>query len=151
MAKQHLESIFRKSLNQYKERLWYIKLQVSIFAHCISPGDYLILSHYRRYLIECKEIRIDRQRFTFDALSQKESLLEFERKHTNNMSYLLLMFWNHGIKKSSIFMIPILEWCEFEENHGKKSATFVEIEERFSHQKLEVLKGGLLNLGNILV
>ena len=134
-------------MNQYKNNLWFIKLQVNQLAFCRSPADYIILG-FNRYLVECKEVdcRKNKKAFTISRVTQRDSLEYFDSKHINNISYLLIFFRFKRLAESYFYMIPIDEYILYEEKLEKKSININNFEANFNEWKVKVLKGGLLEL-----
>ena len=148
MGKQVLESVTTKSLRVMKN-IYYIKLQVNPLAHTKSPGDYLVLTENKRYIIECKEIDMRKRinnTWRFERLTQEEDLLLFEKTHLNNNAYILIMFRKRMIRTSSIFFIPIEKYILIKKYWEKKSMKLTDFEREFLLYKCDVRPGGLIKI-----
>ena len=152
MAKQRLEGIFTLSLKERSD-LWFMKLQVNPLAHKQTPGDYLILSHSYRYIVECKETKcIDgKARFDFSRLTQEQELQIFRNQTVINRPYILFLFWHGRFMKSEIFLIPLSIFQNYKRTHDKKSFNLNNFNEFFYDCKLQPLKGGLIDLTEVLI
>ena len=128
VTKNRLEHDFSSILRGINH-IYYLKLQVNIHAHTPSPADYLVLSKIRRILVECKNC--ENNAFAFDRMTQLLSLVEFEKKHSDNFSYVLISFWEGRKDKSQYFLIPIKTMIHFMDNIGKKSANKKDFNEYF--------------------
>ena len=143
MAKQILESIFQKSLNQYKHKWYFEKLQVNRFAHCKTSADYNVFTPQYRYKVECKEtdIRKENKSFPFSRLTQKDELIYFENHQINNFSRVLLSFRRKFIRDSEFFLVPIKIFVDLERSINKKSVNLIDLNNKVSQYKVKVLKG----------
>ncbi len=139
---QITEKVFRKSLNQYKEVFWFIKLQVLPMSFTKSPADFIVLSRENKYLVECKEVDCRRvvRAFEFKRLSQAGLMIRFEELHLNNKAYLLLMFRKRLLKNSKVFMIPIDKYVEFTKTIGKKSGNMQDFCDNFEEYRISTKK-----------
>ena len=106
--KQHLEGLLSKTLQVMEKNdniVWYLKLQIMPLAHKPNPADYIVLSHYRAILIECKETTSNT--FVFSRLTQLNDMLYFSSKGNKFKSYLLMCFWDGKYNNSLYYYIPI--------------------------------------------
>jgi hypothetical protein len=150
MPKQRLEGILSKSLK--KTNYWYLKLQSNKLTHQTMPADFIVLPNENmyRFLIECKETKSDR--FSFDRLTQLDSLKSFKNSSQYNFSYLLLMFWKGRLKKSFVYIIDIESLDIIMKIHKYKSLSIEECEEyskAYSIYKINIIEDNLLDLKNI--
>lgn len=148
MAKQRLEKDLSKTLKHYYKDIYYIKLHNQPLSHQTSPADYIILTKNNNILIECKQCKS--KRFEFSRLTQLTDLLLFEKVLDKNESYLLLMFYKTRLGNSDIFLIPIKIFKQYIDNSIKKSINNIECLKYFNNYKLNIKKGGFLDLCNFI-
>jgi hypothetical protein len=119
---QITEKKFRESLNVFKDKMWFIKLQVLPMTFTKSPADFIILSNEYRYLVECKEVNCIKKNESFyiNRLTQKNEMINFEALNENNIAMLLIMFRKKNMRESSAFFIPLKLFIEFEKKMNKK-------------------------------
>ena len=139
---QITEKVFRKSLNNYKDILWFLKLQVLPMTFTKSPADFIVLTENYRYLVECKECdcRINKYAFKFDRVTQLKELLNFQEKHPRNKSYILIMFRDRLLKDSDVFMIPIDRFMKFKLAVDKKSGNRQNFLNHLEHYRMSTKK-----------
>lgn len=121
MVKNRLERRFSEYLK--KRSVWYMKLQVSTFAHKTTPADFLISNGKHISLVECKGVtcKEGKGRFDFKRLTQIEDLCSFATWEKNHKSFVLLAYFDKRWKDSETYMIPALEMQAFIGLHNKKS------------------------------
>jgi len=138
------EKILRKSLKELN--VWFLKIQNLHFTP--TPADFLVLSHKFRYLIEVKEISSYKgyESFSFNRLTQEESLIEFNDFDDKNQSYILFNFREKTVKKSSFFIVHIGKYIKLKKSIGKQSLNIDDFNKHFIYDKIDVLKGGILDL-----
>ena len=149
---QHLEGCLSKSLKEYSEqkKLYYMKLQVNPLAHCVTPGDYMVLTDYENILIECKETKSDR--YDFNRLTQEKDLIDFHTALERNTSFILICFWKGSIKKSHIYLLNIREYMVLKayckEKLNKKSVNLKDLQGLlyYDNMQVEALKGSILRV-----
>ena len=148
---QITEHVFRKSLNKYRETMWFLKLQVLPMTFTKSPADFLILTENYRYLTEVKEIdcRYVKKAFRFDRVTQLKELQKFEKAPGRNKSYILIMFRYRMLKDSYAFMIPVNKFVSFKHALEKKSGNLSDFMEAFEDNRLSTKKS-MFNLGKWL-
>lgn len=146
MAKQKLEKLFKDSLKHFQ--YYYIKLQVNPLAHKTSPADFLVLTENFNYMIECKQVlNLDgKKTYTFDRLTQENDLREFQKTLTRNRSFVLICFLKDRIKNSDFYLIYLDKYIFYKNISEKKSLNNKDMEDLFKENKLEVLKGNILNI-----
>lgn len=146
MTKQKLESIFSKSL-KVRLDLWYLKLQVNPFAYTKSPADYIVIAENNIYLIECKQVDLrknNKNRYTFDRLTQENDLLNFQCD--KGYSYVCILFLERRLNISHCYLIDIEYYVQIKNIINKKSLTLKDMKENFEGCKVDILKGGILDL-----
>lgn len=147
-----VEQVFRASLNTIKDRTYFLKLQVYPGAKTCMPADYIILGKHKRYLVECKQVDLrknEKRPFAFDRLTQEEALFDFERRHEDNVSFLLIGFVRKRTKDSDYFLIPMKNYLQIRGVIGKKSALTSDFKRlQLSLYNIEVGKGSILDLEN---
>lgn len=147
-----VEQVFRSSLNTIKDRTYFLKLQVFPGAKTCMPADYIILGKHKRYLVECKQVdlqKVENKSFAFSRLTQEEALYDFERRHEDNVAFLLVGFIRKRAKDSDYFLIPMRTYPQLKELVKKKSALPSDCKALgIPLYILEVGKGSLLNLEN---
>jgi hypothetical protein len=117
--KERSENDFRELLKTRPDT-WHYKFMVSRFLRGrAAPADFIILTKQHRYLCEVKQCK--NEIFEFKRLTQKETLDEFENKHENNHSFILICFWMKNKASSAYYMIPIKRFNDFADNIGKVS------------------------------
>ena len=116
--RNRLEMYFTRYLKKQKNT-YYMKLQVSEYAHKSTVADYLVLCNKYNLAVECKMSQ--GKAFNFSRLTQERDLIDFERALRRNRSYLLLMFWRGRCKSSILYLIPIHAYLEVKNKIGKKS------------------------------
>jgi len=146
MAKQRLESDLSKTLKQKYPHYYSMKLHNNPMAHQTTPADFMVLSGSNNYLIECKQCSLDR--FEFSRLTQKEDLLIFESKLSQNYSYALIMFYTGRLDRSQIYMIPIKDLIHYMDTHKLKSINKKVAVESWAEYSISLEKGGIFNLDN---
>lgn len=151
MVKQKLEGICSKSLKQLKNT-WYIKLQVHPLSHTRSPADFLVITKDRRYLIECKQVDMRKNKkntWRLNRFTQLEDMSEFGRIHYKNKPYLLICFLHKYVDKSDYYLIPVFVYKQKTKNLIKKSLRFDEFHDKFYRFKIYCSKG-ILYFGDAL-
>jgi hypothetical protein len=128
MTKQELESDFVKLLKERDDIIWY-KFYHIMGRYTEVPADYIIFQKDKNILVECKECT--NNRFVFERLTQKRSLMAFKHKFSHHCSYILLCFLNDKKKDSSYFLIDIDDMINFISRIGKKSANLDDFRQNF--------------------
>jgi len=153
MTKQRLEAALSKTIKLNPD--WYgKKIQNNPLAHTPTDGDFRIYTKIKEvYHIECKECKsLDgKGRFAFDRLTQLIDLLAIDGKFGYISSHLMLSFWKGRLDKSDIFLIPILDFHDYMQACGKKSINNTECNNTFSKFRINVLKGGVLDINGKFV
>jgi hypothetical protein len=161
MTKQKLEGYLSKSLRA-KPNLWHMKLQVMPLAHQQTPADFLALTKANNYLIECKQVTCKQVNckqtksekwngaFAFTRLTQKHDLYSFFKFAKHNFSYVNLMYWKGSLKLSDTYLIPITRFSYEMKMTSKKSFNVNDAKQLFSIYKLQVEKGSIFNLADIV-
>jgi len=139
---QITEKVFRKSLNQYVNTLWFQKFQVLPMTFTKAPADYIILANNYRYLVECKECdcRYKNSSFDFKRITQLRTLIDFEEFHPHQKSYLLIMFRKRRINDSDAYMIPIKELLKFKKLIDKKSGNMQDFKDHLEDYRISTKK-----------
>ena len=148
MVKQKLEGIFTRSVKT-REDLWYIKLQVHPMAHTVSPGDFLVLGKDKRYLVECKQVDMRKNKkntWTMKRLTQLEDMGKFHNKCKKNIAYLLILFLDKRLDSSNFYMVPYNLYTDRLKEWPKKSIQLQEFHDLFFDCKIYSGKGGILDL-----
>ncbi len=137
ITKQRLEGDLRELLKLNK-RLWFLKLQANPMAHTCMPADSIVLTKNFKYLLECKECK--GQAFQFERWTQKEDMIEFQLKHTNNYSFIIICFWRGRKDKSEYYFITPESLIALQIAVNKKSANRTDFETHLT--KLSYLELG---------
>jgi len=113
-----LEPIIRDIIKVIPDS-WYMKIQVNPMAHTKTTGDFLFLTDNFRYIIECKEQKTTS--FPFSRLTQHNALLEFHNASWANIGLVVICFWKGTKKKSSFYLLDIVDMDILIKNSTKKS------------------------------
>jgi len=151
MTKQKLEGYLSKSLKA-KEKLWYMKLQVMPLAHQQTPADFLAMTKNNNYLIECKQVtcKDGKGAFALNRLTQQYDLYSFFKFTRHNFAYVNIMYWKGSLKLSDTYLIPITKFVHEIKVTSKKSFNVNDAKRLFSIYKLQVEKGSIFNLIDIV-
>ena len=118
MTKQRLEGHFRDALKVHPN-IWFMKLQVNPMAHCITVGDFMLLTEHSNIVIECKERK--GKAFSFGDWTQRNLMLEFYYAVPRNDAYAILCFWRGRRSKSLYYLLSAVKFDEYIKNSPKKS------------------------------
>jgi len=148
--KQHLEPMFRNSMKQVPY-MYFIKLQSNMLSHTRIDGDFEILPDHRpqRYRVECKEVGVTVNNFSFSRLSQEEDLWNFDARSEFNISYVMILFWNGNVMNSECYALTISAYKEFKKGWHKKSITRDEAKEEWHYYRIEPLKGSIFKVSGM--
>ena len=124
-----------------------MKLHNNPLSHQTTPGDHLVMTNNENILIESKQTISNI--FVFERVTQLDDLLMFQQVLKHNKSYLLIMFYEKTLKKSSIFLIPIHDYQLFIKNWHKKSINKDEADIKWCDYMIDVLPGSILNIVDI--
>jgi len=143
-----VEAMMSKSLIAINDRIWYLKLMVNPLAHKVSPADYLVLAPLKRYLIECKQVNVEKNPkagYAFDRLTQEQALVSFNDRigFELNYAFVLIGFVEKFARNSSYFLIPIDHYINRKITWPKKSIRRSEAEKIFSTWKISVVNNTL--------
>lgn len=143
------EKVIKDSLADLND-IWFMKIQNIHTTK--TPADFIALGKFR-YLIEVKEVSVYKgyKIYNFDRLTQKDALRRFGYFNKLNKSYILINFRAKTLKKSSLFLIPLVEYMMFEIRMMKKSGNLNDFETAFSGHKLNVLPGSVVDLSHIII
>lgn len=144
MVKQRLEDDFRKTIKERYKDYYVMKLQVNPLAHTSAPADFLLLNESNNYLVECKQCNDDR--FKYDRLTQLDKMIEFENKLSKNYSYVLIMFYSGRLNTSDVYMLPVDYIKKYLKRCKRKSVSKVNAELYWKDYKVEIEKGGIINI-----
>ena len=132
--KQKLEGLFSSSLKQYSTLLSH-KLHNNPLAHQSTHADFEVFNKRGFvFFIEAKEVQLNNNgygSFPFSRLTQRNSLLFYNKFSAFTHSFLLLMFRGNTMANSHTYFIPIERWVNFEQFIGKKSANNTDVFESF--------------------
>ncbi len=151
MPKQITEGIFRKSVKACN-KYYILKLQVNVMAHCKTLCDYLVFSKKYNYAVECKQVTIsDKNKFyTFDRLTQKDLLIQWQDFSDLNKSYVFIGFIREKKKVSSFYLVPLNKYFEFEADLYDRKASCEDYELFLGEYFTPYIGKDMVNLGDLL-
>jgi len=149
--KQKLEGLFSLSLKN-TPGLLYHKLQVNQLAHQTMHCDFEVFNKGGHvFFIEAKEVQLKDGKgiFPFSRLTQRQALVHYDAFSDYTNSYLLLLFRGNTMANSFTYLIPIINWVNFENSIGKKSANVTDVYEEFEEYLISY-SNNLLDLSVLL-